>query len=107
MSILAQEAADAYTAMQTAQVASARDAVVSSLVRPDGTRLTLSDAGLKRASADLVSGLVVWSDGTIHLAAQRREGRWRAVLVTQEAGEWRMVAEVGSLADIGAALAAS
>jgi hypothetical protein len=104
VSTLEAEAVAAYTAEQSAQLAAARDAVKAALVRPDGSTLTLTEVGLERVHADLVRGLVVYSDGTHYLGAHRRDG-WRAVVVRSEAGEWRLVRDVTSLAAIGAAFA--
>lgn len=114
---LADEAQKAYEAVLAAEAATAdaerkalrlaaTDAAKSVLTRPDGTTLTMTDAGLSAVHTDLDSGLVVWTAGGVSLAAQFREGRWSVRLVEKVDGRWTWRSEgMRSLADLGAALA--
>lgn len=115
---LTSEAAAAYEAVLVAEASkadsarkalrqAALDAVKAVLVRPDGTSLTMAEAGVKPVDTDLANGLVVVGDGTSHLAAQLRDDRWVVVVVEQVDGRWTRVGDrVRTLADVGAVLAA-
>jgi hypothetical protein len=99
------EAADAERkALRTA----ATSAVRATLTRPDGTVLTMTEAGLSAVHTDLDSGLVVWTAGSVSLAAQRQDSEdpgWVVRLVEQVDGQWTTASDrLGSLADLGAAL---
>jgi hypothetical protein len=87
------------------QVKAALDALRAVLVRADGIALTLTDLGVSRVSADLDAGLVIWSDGMVSIAAQRREAAWSVHLVEKLDGQWTLLAKVESLAELGRALA--
>lgn len=85
----------------------ATDAAKQVLTRPDGSTLTLAETGLSAVHSDLSVGVVVWSDGTLSLAAQLLEGAWVVRLVEKVDGEWTALSdELRSLADLGAALVA-
>lgn len=101
----AEQAAEAERAALRAQATQALRAV---LVRPDGSSLTLTQAGLSPVHTDLEAGLVVWSDGTVNVAARREEGEWRVYRLVRVDGEWtpRPPTPLTSLADLGAALLA-
>lgn len=118
---LADEARAAHAADLAAQAAAgdaerkalrqaATDEVRAVLTRPDGTTLTMTEAGLSAVFTDLPNGVVVWTAGEVSLAAQRRivDGtvRWVVRLVEQVDGKWTATSDrLRSLADIGAALA--
>lgn len=105
---LAQEAKDAAAvdAERKALRTAALDAIRAMLVRPDGTTMTLSDAGLAAVFTDLANGLVVASDGTINLAARRgKDGAWDVYLVTGSGSTWTKASDdLNTLADLGEAL---
>jgi len=80
----------------------------------DGTTVTrtLAEMGLTRVHRDLdlatQSGVVVWSSGDMHLAAQKRPdaGDWTVRVVTGSGSSWTPVSErIRDLADVGAAVA--
>lgn len=89
----------------------ATDAMKQLLVRPDGSSLTMTEVALKPVSTDLAAGVVVYSDGTLYLAATRREledggHRWVIHLVTKNPdGTFTRASErLDDLADLGFAL---
>jgi len=85
----------------------ATDAVRRVLTRKDGTVLTLTEAGLSVVHTDLSRGVVVWSDGSVALAAQLRDDEWVVRLVEKVDGQWAAMSDgLRSLADLGAALVA-
>ncbi len=107
---LADEAAqaEAAAALRQQTLAEARSAVLSILIRPDGTQLTLADVGLSLRHDDLPAGLVVYSDGKVHLAASRRDEVWLPFLASLVDSGWTHVGErLTSLADLGRRLAAA
>lgn len=119
MPTLAEEAKAAYDAELAAAEAAAEserkalrqaatDAVRAVLgTQADGTRYTLTEAGLTVRESDVDAGRVVWSDGTVSLAAVLREGEWRVFLVEQVDGQYeRRSGRLHNLADLGEALAA-
>lgn len=122
MSILTDEATAAYGAEQAKAEAAAEtqrkalrtgatDALRALLVRADGTRLTLTAASLTVRDADIDAeagnGRVVWSDGTLSLAAILDDGAWQVFLVAEVDGQWQRTSEaLDDLADLGAALPA-
>lgn len=117
MSILEQEADAAYEAELAAKQAAldahiktlraaATEAVRAVLARADGSRITLTDAGMtvRDVALDAQVPRVVWSNGTTSLAAVFRDDAWRVFLVEQQDGQWTRVGDrLTSLADLGRA----
>ena len=103
--------ADAEAAIEAERKAlrqAAVEAVRSVLVRPDGTGMTLTEAGLKPVYTVVEQGMVVYSDGAVSLAAIRREDRWPVFLVELVDGQWtRRSDRIRTLAELGAALDAA
>ena len=104
----AEQAVDATAAEDDRKIlrAAATTALRSVLVKPDGTRLTLSELSLTVKDSDLQDGRVVWGDGTQNLAAILREEEWEVFVVASVDGQWTRLddAPVESLSDIGAVL---
>lgn len=97
-----------------AMVQAAREAVRAVLgVGPDGKQRTLGSFSLTLAYSDVDpvgrTGLVVYSDGAVHLGAQLEAGQqaWRVRLVRFADGAWSAYGDrrIRDLAELGAALA--
>lgn len=116
----AEEAALSAARQQLNQAATAALTAVLTYKDAAGATVTktMTELGLTRVHRDLTvgppaSGVVVWSDGTVHLAAQlNREGAWVVRLVEGSGSSWtpRLGADgnpvrIRDLADLGAALA--
>lgn len=103
--VLAAEAA-ATDAERAAMRSAATGIMRMFLTRPNGSTVTMTDVGLKPVDADLDHGLVVWTDGALHLCAQEKDGGWQVLLVESVDGRWTPRSEpLTCLADLGAALA--
>lgn len=100
---LTSEAAASAAAREALQ-AEGMDAIRLALVRQDGTYLVLADIGVTVVYTDEINHIVVVSDQTITLVAQRSD-EWSVRLGTFD-GTSVMVrgSELSSLADLGAAL---
>lgn len=120
MPTLSEEAAAAFAAEQAAVEAgresvrkerrtAAASAVRAVLTRPDGTTVTMTQAGLSPVASltDPIAGQVVWTDGALHLAALFRRDEWRVFLVRPlpDGTIERLSDRLRDLADLGAAMA--
>ncbi len=70
--------------------------------------VNLGDVSMTKRHEDRAVPLVVWSDGTVALAARREGATWRVYLVSGSGSEWTgpQSPALTSLADLGEALAA-
>lgn len=100
-----QAEADRLAAIEAAW--SATHAEATSAVKSVLGEINLGDVAMTKRHEDRSVPLVVWSDGTVALAARRESGQWRVRVVTGSGSDWTLCSEpVKNLAELGAALAA-
>lgn len=70
--------------------------------------IALGDVNMTKRHEDRSVPLVVWSDGTVSLAARREQDVWRVYLVSGSGSEWSgpLSPPLTDLASLGDALAA-